>query len=766
MEILYLDLETCTKTLAKRKASPFCPDNYIVAAGWAIGNDDPDGDYYDKPSDKPIRLPSLDDVALIVGHNIKFDLLYLWDHPQIVDYIHRGGRIWDTQYAEYLIQGMVPSSHMNSLNDCAVKYGGNKKIDAVKEMWDQGINTPDIPEDLLMDYLLGNEELEGDIGNTRRVFLGQVKAIQSYPETFKPMLANRMESLLATTEMEWNGLYVDMVIGQALRDEVANEAAILTERMNQYLPEMPPECVFKWTSVYDKSYLIFGGVKKYEKWVQHTDPETGELLYCQTTEKWPLFDNEPTAPGDCILCPDSGLYRRKSDNAIQDTFKSGKRVGEGKVRNTSVPDLSRPKGAKKDHFFSFEGYTQPSKRWLSSLTDGKDGPIYSTSAEVIEKLGNRNVPFLQDLSKRAKLVKDLGTYYYEEDTEGNRSGMLTCVGPDGIIHHGLNHTSTVTSRMSSSNPNLQNLPRKGTSQVKKMFTSRFGDMGYIVEMDYSALEVYVQALLTGDEKMLQMLKDGIDFHCYRLAAKLGEDYEQVLLQCKDENHPEHKEYDFQRTAVKGFSFQLAYGAGAAAISEEIGLTEDEVKALMEMEKKLFPRVSEFDQKLEETIIANYQPGNKPLYVDGKQFLGGTGHWFSPTGTKYTWEEHEAPEFLWERGKYTGFSPTQRKNFPVQGTGGEVMQTMLGCLYRYFVANNNWGGKALLVNTVHDSVYLDIHKDVIHEVVPACVQILSAVRLKFNKDFPNIDFDGLDFKVDAEIGRSMYACKGYQPETIY
>jgi hypothetical protein len=169
--------------------------------------------------------------------------------------------------------------------------------------------------------------------------------------------------------------------------------------------------------------------------------------------------------------------------------------------------------------------------------------------------------------------------------------------------------------------------------------------------------------------------------------------------------------------------------------------------------------------LEKAINANFRMTEKIAYVKGQQLHLGEGHWFSPTGTRYTWEESETPSFMQDKGKYVGFSPTERKNYPVQGFGGEIMQTMLGVLYRWFVQNDNFGGKALLVNTVHDSVYLDIHKSLIHKVIPTCCAILSAVHHKYNRDFPELNMD-LQFAVDADVGPSMFNLKGYKPENNY
>ena len=90
----------------------------------------------------------------------------------------------------------------------------------------------------------------------------------------------------------------------------------------------------------------------------------------------------------------------------------------------------------------------------------------------------------------------------------------------------LNHTSTVTTRLSSSNPNLQNLPRKDKSKVKRIFRSR-AKGGLMLEADYSQLEVVVQGVLSKDKQLCQDLRDRIDFHCKRVGIKHNVSYEEA-----------------------------------------------------------------------------------------------------------------------------------------------------------------------------------------------------------------------------------------------
>ena len=758
---LTFDLETETGVLFKRRASPFHPDNYVVAAGFKYNDGDPFGDYFKSKelSRQHYSLPFADDTELLVGFNIKFDLLWSWHRQELMDFFRRGGRIWDCQYVEYLLEGQQQHVQYASMDSCVEKYGGTLKIDAVKEQWNAGVQTSAIDETLLMDYLLGNpeQEIEGDINNTYLIFRGQYERAQKVHPNFMAMLERRHDGLLATTEMEYNGIFIDIKRGEEDRARLAKKSEELTASLAEFIPaDLPEEVEFNWGSLYHRSYIIFGGTLKYDKWVQHEDPDSPDgLAWAKKTEKWPLFDGEPVDPvhGGLSRMADSELYqRRQPDGSLltQDTYKSGKNKGAGKTRNVKVADLERPKGAKQPHYYTFAGHTQPLREWEMSLTDGKDKPLYSTSSEVIEFLGNTrtDTPFLRIMGELQALNKDLGTYYWNEDTKtGERKGMLTLVDHTGTIHHKLNHTATVTTRLSSSDPNMQNIPRGDKSEAKAMFASRFG--GVMAEIDYSQLEVVIQGVLSRDPQLLQDLKDGVDFHCKRLAAKLGETYESVVDR-KKEGDPAILQ---QRTEVKEFSFQRAYGAGAKAVAASTGMDVMEVEALIEAEERMYPGIIRFDNLVQDSIAKTAVTTSKQLFVAGMRFQAQRGEWFSPTGTRYVWTEHEAPSFLHSKGKYVGFSPTERKNWPVQGDGGFVVQAMLGYVWRYFLKNRNFRGQALMVNTVHDCAWFDIaSEELAVELLPQIKRIMEAVPSMYKRNF-NIDVP-VPFPTEVEMGPNM------------
>src|SRR5690606_8024259 len=136
---------------------------------------------------------------------------WVWRHPSFKAFIERGGMVWCTQYAEYMLEAFDEDYHYNTLEQLSVKYGGTKKLDMVKAMWDAGHKTSEIPADMLIDYLVGDESEgrnAGDVGNTERVFLNQWA--RTNQEEMLPIILSRMDGYLASCEMEFNGVHVDI----------------------------------------------------------------------------------------------------------------------------------------------------------------------------------------------------------------------------------------------------------------------------------------------------------------------------------------------------------------------------------------------------------------------------------------------------------------------------------------------------------------------------------------------------------------------------
>lgn len=713
------DLETENYETYKRFANPFDPINYVVARGWKFQGDTQCGWSYHTKKEGGIHIP--EDITLLVGHNIKFDLLYEWENPELKAFFKRGGRIWDTQYVEYLLGGAQQSVQMVAMDSIAEKYGGRKKIDEVKALWDMGVKTSQIDKDMLIDYLVGTEaegRNSGDIGNTEKIFLGQIELVKK--KSMLSMVFARMDGLCATTEMEFNGLKIDVQEAARRMEVMKKELAETSEALKEFLPELPEGFEFNWGSGVHASALIFGGTIKYEKSAPYIDPKTGQFARKKAT----------------ALIPD-GYYT------------SGKKKGQERFKRVEVPGDIKTK--KQDFFLELPGYTVPDPKWKLARVDGAGDAQYSVDADTIEALENKDIPFLKLYTKKAKLEKDLSVYYAQYDEKKKEwQGMLTCVMREThIIHHSLHHTLTVTTRLSSSKPNLQNIPKESTSEVKKMFISRF-EGGKMIEADYTQLEIVVQGLLSLDKQLIEDLLNKVDFHCKRVAAWKGCTYEEALYRCKDPSFPDHKVWKGYRNDAKVFSFQRAYGAGAAKISDTTGISIEDVQALIEAEETLYSGILTFNQRVEKAVkdsaVGFRDPvrGFRPFH---------RGYWQAPTGTIYSFRTYDAPSWLKKKGINDSFMPTELKNYPIQGTGGEIVQIQLGLLWRHFVSNDNYGGRALLCNTVHDCVWIDSAPEVVMQVAADTKRILESVPETLMRLYGL--HSPVPFPVEVEQGDNLY-----------
>lgn len=792
--ITFLDLETENHRYFGALASPRHPDNYVVACGWATDETPFSGPIqhsYHMGRERFLHIP--DTTWLLVAHNAPFEMdwFLVQEREEIMKFLARGGRVFCTAYAEYLLTNQQET--YPSLDTTAPKYGGTHKVDGIKVLWEQGVLTSAIDKALLLEYLVGPN---GDIENTRKVFYGQAAALQA--RGMWDMALLRMEGMLSNCFNMDAGLFVNHEVAFAQLADQSAQIAELLQSFSMFRGHIPEYVQFKDSSDYHMSAWLFGGPVKYkikDVWFNDDGTPKHEKADC-----WKFGEQ-------FVILPESGeLSAEQFEDAVRthgsvDRAKAGKLKGQPRVHRVelSTPKLRwydrqivlaplvdislLPKEIQKSFRDEFSG-----KRKLAD-----ESPVYSTGKDCIEMLSKRpELPepvraVLAHLLKYAKLDKDVGTYYLREDKdeEGNvvkQSGMLQYLTPESIVYHVLNCTATVTTRLSSNRPNMQNIPRGETSDVKKMFTSRFDSQvwlvhalkqsligqalfdecmqniaagvsnGAIIEADYSALEVVTLAAFSKDKNLVRALLDGIDMHCMRLSQQLKEPYESVLTKCKDENHPEHKAYKTLRTNVKPKAFAYQYGATAAGIAFATGCTVEEAQAFIDAEKALFPEVELFYDDVITKFVEQHLSIHREQNDDGSWRVYKRGYWQAPGGTCYEFRQY--PKTRWVDGQRLEgmeFKPTQIRNYPIQGESGFFVQGMAGQVMRWLVSKNFFEGRVWYINQVHDALYFDCHKSVLAEVCRTVKHIMESLP----EFFKQYGYDlGVPFPAEVEFGKSM------------
>jgi len=347
MNYLIIDSETNGKNtgddaIGKFKSDPFHPDNKAVWWGWRRWDDT-----ITHTAKHSTFGTNSEDIKLIVGQNIKFDLLYMWKgNPACRKAIYDGGiTIWCTQLAEYLLSGQ--EHKWASLDELVGKHGGTIKDSRMKEYWDNGVDTEDIPDSEIVPYL------RGDVDNTHHIFLQQVKAAHSLG--MLPLIASQMEALLATTEMEYNGMAFDKPMSSLMGVDVMKNATVLENTLNEKMclaGMNNPNC----GSNPQVGTYIFGGSHKYEVRESMLD-EDGEPLM----------------------------------------FKSGAKKGEPRTKkvehsNIILPAMKKPWGA--DKAVNNDVLTELSRDL---------NPMLKADAALLE--------FINQLLEYRGLIKDAKTYY-------------------------------------------------------------------------------------------------------------------------------------------------------------------------------------------------------------------------------------------------------------------------------------------------------------------------------------------------------------------
>lgn len=772
MRIRICDIETQNHPYLGGVASAHCPDNYIVLYGW---RDDVDGvpgkaqelRFNSKEEANDPGWFSLEGVDLLIHHNAMYENSW-WItryRDEFLKFLKRGGRVLCTQLAEYLC------SHQTwtypALNEVAQKHGGTPKVDGVKMLWEQGVLTADIDPALLSEYLIGPS---GDIENTARAFYGQMQYLTQMG--MWRMFLERCEGMVCFAFCEAAGLYVNKEVAERNQAEQLQELDEINAEIEKLLPALPETFEWNWGSDFHMSALLFGGEVKYQERVPRTDSD-GNVMF----EKVDCYKfGETYCNVESVTEDNFGEFVRMYGNV--DRYSAGKNKGQVKVHKV-VSDKPQTKWA--DTTFKFPGLLPISampkvladkfafdpnarrngdyvgKRFLPCGT-----PVYSTSGEVLTALSVHGFEAGKLLNRKATLDKDNGTYYisHEYNADGSvkkTKGMLQYVGPDNIIHHSLNCTATTTGRLSSSNPNLQNLPRDGTSKVKQMFTSRFGDDGVIIEVDYSALEVVMLAALSGDQALLKHLVAGTDMHCLRLAAKLKEPYESVLEKCTNHDHPDHKAYKQMRTDIKPPSFAAQYGASAQGIAFATGVSLEYAEEFLAGEAKLFPRAIAFRDVVYQAVC---KTGALPQGLCREQDDAGNfrvyrrGYYQADGGTCYSFRQFDVwnPE---TRRRELDYKPTQIANYWCQGEAGYLMTLSAGRVMRWAIQHPEFLRKFFIINNVHDALYFDCHKDVFREVGLAAKAILEDAPQYMSREL-GYNISHVPFPAVAEAGPSMYA----------
>ncbi|NLX11961.1 MAG: DNA polymerase I [Chloroflexi bacterium] len=374
-------------------------------------------------------------------------------------------------------------------------------------------------------------------------------------------------------------------------------------------------------------------------------------------------------------------------------------------------DLHRRLGVLQQEVFALSGgygeFNLSSPKQLNDVLFGKLGlPTeglpktthgLSTAAEVLEGLREYH-PIISAILAWRELSKLLSTYV---------DALPALVNPHtGRVHTDFNQTGTATGRVSSSNPNLQNIPVR-TEEGRRVRHAFVAPPGYkLLSVDYSQVELRILAHFSHDPGLLEAFRQGLDIHRATAAAVYNVPQEQVTYE--------------QRAFAKSVNFGLMYGMGAFRLARDSQLTLAEAENFITNYFRQFPGVRQY---LDSSLAFARQHG----YVE--TLLG---------------RRRNFPELHEKRGQKVSFQIRQRAereaiNMPIQGTAADIIKIAMIELAR---ALERDGYEARMILQVHDELVLEVRDDEVERVAPLVVQTMEAA---FELEAP--------LRADARVGQN-------------
>ena len=279
---------------------------------------------------------------------------------------------------------------------------------------------------------------------------------------------------------------------------------------------------------------------------------------------------------------------------------------------------------------------------------------WSTDAETLEKL--RDIPLVEDILQYRACQKLNSTYV---------EGLLKVIGEDGRIHTRFNQTEARTGRLSSDNPNLQNIPIRTEmgSKLRAYFVAKPGCV--LVDADYSQIELRILAHVTGDAHMQEAFLSGADIHRSTAAKIYNIRPEDVTPRL--------------RSSAKAINFGIMYGKGAYSLSKDIGVSVKEAEAFLQTYLATFPNI---DGYMEKTIADARQCGYVSTLFGRRRAL---------------------PELNSNNHNIRASGERMARNTPIQGTAADVIKLAMVRVWRRLRDEKM---ESRLILTVHDELIVE------------------------------------------------------------
>ncbi len=682
--------------------SPYHKDNYLVCVGHAPITDKVENvtvtwfkhdEYKDSsPSDVTDLQNALDKADLLIGHNIKYDMSWLYECG-----FTYSGDLYDTMIGEYLL-ARGEKLALSLEQSCKRRNVTQKKSELIEEYFSNKVGFEAMPIGLVGEYN------KYDIISCGELYLEQDKLFHT--DEYKSMLpivklTNKMTKVLI--DIERNGLAIDVNALETVRLGYANERTYKTAQNKEIVKKVMGDKPFNLASPEQLSEIVWsrkvndknewarvfgigtraGGTGKYKNRIpkNHLD----EIVKAQTTI------SRKTEVKQCTTCRGTGtIFRRKKDGT---PYKKHPKCQSCNGTGYAYKKLQDVAGFR----FSPTSVDQVTANGFAT-----DKTTFGILAKIAQDKGLNDAYLFLDNMQR---VNALDTYI-----NSFCKGIQQNVYENGILHPQINQVRTATGRLSSSKPNFQNLPRGSTAKVRKAIVSRF-EGGKVLEGDFAQLEFRTAVWVANDLTGRKEIDEGFDVHAYT---------SKVLTEAGQPT---------SRQDAKARTFRPLYG-GMSGSPAEVAYNQSFIKK--------YSNIGEWHTKLQEEAIAT----KKIQTITGRQFS-------FPRVT---------------RTRYGSTFATQIKNYPVQSIATAEIVPLACILFKEVLDLKKY--KSLIINTVHDSIVVDVHPDEINvipfELKKAMLKVPERLLAEFNLtlDVPM----GVDLKI-GDDWLDMEEIHDEQPEDV-
>ena len=617
-----------------------------------------------------------DPKILKVGQNLKYDLEVLRNYN-----VQLQGPMWDTMIAHYLIQPEL-RHNMDFMAEIYLNYHTIHIEELIGKKGKNQLSMRDLKPDAIKDYACEDADI----------------TLQLKQKLEQELLNNKCDELFYNIEMPLMQVLAEMEINGVCINE--NSLKETSNIFNERLTELKQEIFeiageeFNISSPKQVGDIIFGKLKiidnpkKTKSWQYVTNEKelqslidsheiVGKIIeyrklnsiLTERTKKKPtvqqmpdLFGLNTGAENDDVMKQSSHLEVSKQMNELEkEIFKL---AGE-KFK------IMSPKQVGTILFDKMKIINNPKKTetWQ-----------YVTNEEILQQLKNKHKIVEKILSYR-ETEKLIGTYVDALPTLVNKR--------TGHIHTSFNQTITATGRLSSSDPNLQNIPVRGEDgkEIRKVFVPEPGCLFF--SADYSQIELRVMAHLSEDENMIKVFKEGKDLHAATAATMYKKNIGEIS---RDE-----------RTKSKRANFGIIYGITVFGLAERLGISREESKQLIDGFFETFPKVKNYmDKAIEEA--------RKKEYVET---LFGRRRYLKDINS--------------QNATVRSFAERNAINAPIQGTAADIIKV---AMIRIFQRFKNEHIRSKMILQVHDELNFSVYpeeKEIVKRIVLEEMQ--NAISLK-------------------------------------